>query len=69
MRAGEFDAYWGSPGQTRRLGKSVHIEVSWLNSLIFFSTFLKHEKVYSDDRLLVKVRSCGHFLVTAKPVT
>ena len=35
----------------------------------FFSTFLQHEKVYSDDRFLVKVRSCGHFLVSAKPVT
>ena len=69
MRAGESDAYWGSPGQTGRLGRSVHIEASWLNSLIFFSTFLKHEKVYSDDRFLVKVRSCGHFLVSAKPVT
>ena len=33
------------------------------------STFLQHEKVYSDDRFLVKVRSCGHFLVSAKPVT
>ena len=36
---------------------------------IFFSTFLQHEQVYSDDRFLVKVRSCGHFLVSAEPVT
>ena len=35
----------------------------------FFSPFLQHEKVYSDERFLVKVRSCGHFLVSAKPVT
>ena len=36
---------------------------------IFFSTFLQHEKVYSDDRFLAKVRSCEHFLVSAEPVT
>ena len=35
----------------------------------FSSTFLQHEKVCSDDRFLVQVRSCGHFLVSAKPVT
>ena len=58
-----------SPSQTGRLGRSVHIEASWLNLPIFFSTFLQHEKVYSDDRFLVKVRSCGHFLVSAKSVT
>ena len=69
MRAGESDAHWESPGQTGRLGRSVYIEASWLNSPIFFSTFLQHEKVYSDDRFLVKVRSCGHFLVSDKPVT
>ena len=56
-------------GQTRRLGRSVYIEASWLNLPIFFSTFLQHEKVYSDDQFLVKVRSCRHFLVSAKPVT
>ena len=61
MRAGELDAYWESPGQTRRLGRSVYIEVSWLNLPTFFFTFLQHEKVYSDDRFSVKVRSCGHF--------
>ena len=65
MKVGESDAYWESPGQTRRLGRSVHIEASWLNSPIFFS----NEKVYSDDRFLVNVRSCGHFVVSAKPVT
>ena len=69
MRAGESDAHWESPGQTGRLGRSVCIEASWLNSPIFFSTFLQHEKVYSDDRFSVKVRSCGHFLVSANPVT
>ena len=69
MRAGESDAYWESLGQTGRLGRSVYIESSWLNLHIFFSTFLQHEKVYSDDRFLVKVRFCGHFLVSAKPVT
>ena len=69
MRAGESDAHWESPGQTGRLGRAVYIEASWLNSPIFFSTFLQHEKVYYDDRFLVKVRSCGHFLVSAKPVT
>ena len=69
MKVGESDAYWESPGQTRKLGRSVHIEASWLNSPIFFSTFLQHKKVYSDDRFLVNVRSCGHFLVSAKPVT
>ena len=69
MRAGESDAQWESPGQTGRLGRSVYIEASWLNLPIFFSTFLQHEKVYSDDRFLVKVRSCGQFLVSAKPVT
>ena len=58
-----------SPGQTGRLGRSVYIEASWLNLPIFFSTFLQHEKVYSDDRFLVKVRSYGHFLVSAKSVT
>ena len=59
-----------SPGQTGRLGKSVvYIEASWLNLPIFFSTFLQHEKVHSDNRFLVKVRSCGHFLVSAKSVT
>ena len=36
---------------------------------IFFSTILQHEKVYSDDQFLVKLRSCGHFLVSAEPVT
>ena len=30
---------------------------------------VQHEKVYSGDQLLVKVRSCGHILVSAKPVT
>ena len=35
----------------------------------FFLPFLQHEKVYSDDRFLVKVRSCWNFLVSAKPVT
>ena len=69
MRAGESDAYCESPGQTERLGRSVYIEASWLNSPIFYSTFLQHEKVYFDDRFLVKVRSGGHFLVSAKPVT
>ena len=69
MRAGESDAHWESPSQTGRLGWSVYIEASWLNLPIFFSTFLQHEKVYSDDRFLVKARSCGHFLVSAKPVT
>ena len=69
IRAGESDAYWESPGQTRTLGRSVYIEASWLNLPIFFFSFLQHEKVYSDDRFLVKVRSCGHFLVSAKPVT
>ena len=69
MRAGESDAYWESPGQTRRLGRSVHIEASWLNSPIFSPLFLQHEKVYSDERFLVKARSCGHFLVSAKSVT
>ena len=64
MRTGESDAYWESPDQTRRLGRSVYIEVT-----LFFSTVLQHEKVYSDDRFLVKVRSCGHFLVSAEPVT
>ena len=68
MRAGESDAYWESPLQTGRLGRSVYIEASWLNLPIFFSTFLQHEKVYSDDRFLVEVRSCGYFLVSAKPV-
>ena len=67
MRAGESDAHWESPGQTGRLGRSVHIEASWLNLPIFLH-FLQHEKVYSDDRCLVKVRSCGHFLASAKPV-
>ena len=53
----------------------MHNEVSrpnrktWLNLPIFFSTFLQHEKVHSDNRFLVKVRSCGHFLVSAKSVT
>ena len=69
MRAGESDAYWASPGQTGRLGRSVYTEASWLNLPIFYSIFLQYEKVYSDDRFLVKVRSCGHFLVSAKPVT
>ena len=69
MRAGESDVYWESPGQTGRLGRSVYIETSWLNLPIFASTVLQHEKVYSDDQFLVKVRSCGHFLVSAKPVT
>ena len=36
---------------------------------IFFSTILQHEKVYSDDQFLVKLRSSGHFLVSAEPVT
>ena len=66
MRAGESDAYLESPSQTGRLGRSVYIKAFRLN---FFSTFLQHEKVYSDDQFLVKVRSCGHFLVSAKPVT
>ena len=35
----------------------------------FFSPVLQHEKVYSDKRFLVKVRSCEHFLVSAKPIT
>ena len=26
MRAGESDAYWESPGQTGRLGRSVYID-------------------------------------------
>ena len=69
MRAGESDAYWESSGQTGRLCRSVYIEASWLNLPIFFSNFLQHEKVYSDDQFLVKVGSCGHFLVSAKPVT
>ena len=69
MRAGESGAYWESPGQTGRLGRSVYVEASWLNLPIFSSISLQHEKVYSDDRFLVKVRSCGHFLVSAKPVT
>ena len=64
MRTGESDAYWESPSQTGRLGRSVYIEVTLL-----FSSVLQHEKVYSDDRFLVKVRSCGHFLVSAEPVT
>ena len=64
MRTGESDTYWESPSQTGRLGRSVYIEVTLL-----FSTVLQHEKVYSDDRFLVKVRSCGHFLVSAEPVT
>ena len=68
MRAGESDAYWESPRRTGRLGRSVYIEASWLNLPIFFSTFLQHEKVYSDDQFLVTVRTCGHFLVSAKPV-
>ena len=38
-----------SPGQTGRLGRSVCIEASWLNLLIFFFTFLQHEKAYSDN--------------------
>ena len=69
MKVRESDAYWESPGQTRRLGRSVHIEALWLNSPIFFTTVLQHEKVYSDDRFLVNVRCCGHFLVSAKPLT
>ena len=69
MRAGESDAYWESPGQTGRLGRSVYIEASWLNLPIFSPLFLQHEKVYSDYRFLVKVRSCGHFLLSAKRVT
>ena len=64
MRTGESDACWESPSRTGRLGRSVCIEVP-----IFFSTVLQHEKVYSDDSFLVKVRSCGHFLVSAEPVT
>ena len=64
MRMGESDAYWESPSQTGRLRRSVYIKVT-----LFFSTVLQHEKVYSDDRFLVKVRSCGHFLVSAEPVT
>ena len=69
MRVGESDAYWESPSQTGRLGRSVLIEASWLNSPISSPLFLQHERVYSDERFLVKVRSCGHFLVSAKPVT
>ena len=49
MRAGESVAYQESPSQTGRLGRSVYIEGSWLNLLIFFFTFLQHEKAYSDD--------------------
>ena len=30
---------------------------------------MQHEKVYSDDKFLVKVRSCGFFLVSAKSET
>ena len=69
MRTRESDAYLESPDQTGKLGRSVYIEAFWLNLAIFFSTFLQHEKVYSDDRFLVKVMSCGHFLVSAKHVT
>ena len=39
----------------------LFFEASWLNLPIFFSTFLQHEKVYYDNRFLVKVRSGGHF--------
>ena len=44
MRAGESDAYWESPGQTGRLGRSVYIEASWLNLPIFSPLFCNMRK-------------------------
>ena len=58
---GRIRCILGVSQPTGRLGRSVRIEASWLNLPIFSSLFLQHEKVYSDERFLVKVRFCGHF--------
>ena len=67
MRAGESVAYRESPGQTERLGRSVHIEASWLNLPIFSSLFCNMRKliltIFSESEVL------WTFLVSAKPVT
>ena len=68
VRVGESVAYRESPGQRRRLGRSDCIEASRLNLLIFFLHFFATwESLFS--QFLVKVRSCGHILVSAKPTT
>ena len=56
-------------GQRGRLGRSDCINLKFLGWIysFFFHFFATWESLFS--QFLVKVRSCGHFLVSAKPAT